>query len=85
MGPHAGQERLIRYLALDPNAAAPLTEEDKTAAGFTSEDPNSFYRSGKLGDWRKYFNSRHARWFEEEAGVSLILSYYERITQMNEV
>ncbi|MEZ6317896.1 MAG: sulfotransferase domain-containing protein [Phycisphaerales bacterium] len=70
---------MYRFLALDPDEAAPLESGVKTGAGFESESPGAFNRKGEAGDWKNYFTGDARRWFKEEAGSALIeLGYEER-------
>lgn len=72
-----GRRAMYEFLGLDPDQAAPLSDETKTAPGFEKEDPMSFWRSGRVGDWKKYANDNFKRWFKEEAGEVLIELNYE--------
>lgn len=74
------RQRMYRFLELDPALAEPLSAESKTAAGFTEGKADSFYRSGKIGDWKNYANDNFRRWFKEEAGEALIEAGYEQNT-----
>ena len=69
------RERLYRFLGLDPNEASPINK--LTLPGFKTENFNSHYRKGIIGDWKKYFTSDVATWFHEEAGQSLAEFSYE--------
>lgn len=69
------RNEMYRFLGVDPRQAAPLDE--RTRPGFEREDPQSHYRKGVAGDWRKYFTPDTARWVKEEAGEQLIALGYE--------
>ena len=47
-----GRREMYEFLALNPDEAAPLSGETKTAPGFEKEDPMSFWRHGQVGDWK---------------------------------
>lgn len=61
--------KMYRFLGLDPAESRPL--EDKTKPGFDKVDPNSLYRSGKVGEWKDYFSAESEAWFQDEAGELL--------------
>jgi hypothetical protein len=67
--------KIYRFLDLDPREADPVNE--MTLPGFKYENFNSHYRKGIVGDWKTYFMPNVARWFNEEAGESLIEFGYE--------
>lgn len=74
----AGQvARMVGFLGLDPALASPVSGGSRTAPGGAGHDPRSFFRSGRVGDWRRYFTPNAARWFEEEAGEALREARYE--------
>jgi len=76
-----GKRRLMyEFLGLDPDEAAPLSSETKTAPGFEKDDPMSFWRHGRVGDWKKYSNDRFKTWFKESAGDVLVDLGYEKDT-----
>lgn len=72
---HAAPGRILHemlaFLGADARTAAPLDADSGTLAGATDGDPRSFFRSGRPGEWRRYFTPRAAAWFEQEAGGSL--------------
>jgi hypothetical protein len=72
-----GRRDMYEFLGLDPDKAAPLSGESKTAPGFEKEDPMSFWRHGRVGDWKKYSNDRFKQWFKESAGEVLTELGYE--------
>jgi hypothetical protein len=64
-----------RFLGISPAKAKPLTW--LTEAGFGDEkrnQPDQFYRRGRVGTWQQYFTSEQLDWFMEEAeeGMRLI-------------
>lgn len=73
-----GRRAMYGFLGLDPSEAAPISTESKTAPGFEQEDPMSFWRHGKVGDWKKYATDDFRRWFKEEAGEALAELGYEK-------
>lgn len=75
-----GRNEMYRFLGLDPAKAEPVSTESKTQAGFgeRAEDPNNFYRAGKVRDFEKYFTDDVKRWYKEEAGEALIAAGYEQ-------
>lgn len=73
-----GRKAMYRFLGLDPNEAAPLGRESKTMPGFDEEDPTSFWRHGRIGDWRRYSNDQFTKWFKESAGEALVEFGYEK-------
>jgi len=76
----AGRRAMYVFLGLDPDLAAPVSLDSKTEAGFgeRAEDPNNFYRAGKVRGFEKYFTDDVKRWFKEEAGEALIAAGYEQ-------
>lgn len=68
--------RMYEFLGADPALAAPLN--DRTSAGFKSENLLSHYRKGQVGDWRRFFNDAICRWFQEEAADVLRDAGYEK-------
>jgi hypothetical protein len=79
---HADTERhrkaMYEFLGLDPKEAAPLGKETKTTPGFDQEDPTSFWRHGRIGDWKRYSNDSFKQWFKDSAGEVLVELGYER-------
>lgn len=73
-----GRRAMYEFLGVDPDEAAPLSGETRTAAGFEQEDPQSFWRHGQVGDWKKYSNDRFKAWFKEAAGEALVSLGYEK-------
>lgn len=73
-----GRREMYAFLGLDPDEAAPLSGETKTAPGFEREDPMSFWRHGQVGDWKKYSNEKFKVWFKESAGEELARLGYEK-------
>jgi sulfotransferase family protein len=73
-----GRRKMYEFLDLDPDEAAPLSGESRTAPGFEKEDPMSFWRHGQVGDWKKYSNDRFKGWFKESAGEVLAGLGYEK-------
>jgi hypothetical protein len=74
--PGTQQERLYRFLELDPAEAAQVSPETRTAPGFSQSDPMSFQRKGQIGDWRNYFTDQARAWFHDVAGDSLVRAGY---------
>ena len=74
---HQDPERITRelfeFLGAEPEAAPPL--EGSLKPGF-EESPGSFYRHGKVGDWRSYFTQKQADDYFRIAGGSLSLYDY---------
>ena len=58
--------------------AAPLGKETRTTPGFDEEDPTSFWRHGRIGDWKRYGNDRFKQWFKDAAGEVLVECGYEK-------
>ncbi len=79
---HADTERhrraMYEYLGLNPDEAAPLGGDTKTAPGFEREDPGSFWRHGQVGDWKRYSNDSFRQWFKDAAGEVLVGLKYEK-------
>lgn len=75
--------KIYSFLGADPSIANPLDTE--TLPGFSKTIlPNQ--SRGVVGNWVKYFNQSHARWFEEEASEALELLGYPSIkTSMLEI
>lgn len=69
------RRKIYHFLDLDPIEADPINE--MTLPGFKKENFNSHYRKGVIGDWKSYFTTSVARWFNEEAGESLMQFGYE--------
>lgn len=63
--------RVFEFLGLDPALAEPVSDRTGTAPGHGSEDPGSFFRAGRIGDWKRFFSPDASRWFESEAGEAL--------------
>jgi len=63
--------RLFEFLGVDPNQAAAIGQEAETRPGYTENDPRSFFRSGRVGDWCRYFDERVEKWFWEVAGEAM--------------
>lgn len=76
--PDTERRKMYQFLGLDPDEALPLQANPAAIAGFGGQGATSFYRSGKSGDWRTYFNDRAKQWFKEEAGERLIEVGYEQ-------
>lgn len=76
----AGRRAMYEFLGLDPELSAPVSQGSLTEAGFgeRAEDPNDFYRAGKVRGFEKYFTDDVKRWFKEEAGEALIAAGYEQ-------
>jgi hypothetical protein len=74
----AEQQRLYKFLGLNPSLAAAPSDETKTRPGFTHASPMDFFRSGRVGDWKRYSTDSFTKWFKEEAGEALIQAGYER-------
>lgn len=72
------RRRLFEHLGLDPGDAAEPSPETKTTPGFEKEDRASFYRRGKVGDWKRYLDDRIVRTIKEVAGEELIAEGYEK-------
>ncbi|MBX3377391.1 MAG: sulfotransferase [Phycisphaeraceae bacterium] len=73
-----GRRAMYRFLGLNPDEAAPLGKENRTTPGFDQEDPTSFWRHGRIGDWKRYSNDRFKLWFKEAAGEALVECGYEK-------
>lgn len=71
------RRRMYEFLGVDPDEALPIDVESRTAAGFEREDPTSFWRHGRVGDWRRYATDSFRHWFNEEAGEALVELGYE--------
>lgn len=68
--------RLFGLLDLDPEDAAPPSQETHTAAGYDTHDPAKYRRKGEVGDWRNYFSAEAEHWFHDVAGASLAKAGY---------
>ncbi|MEZ6235051.1 MAG: sulfotransferase [Phycisphaerales bacterium] len=75
--PSGQAARMAGFLGLDPALMAPVSDDSGTAPGGLGRDPRSFFRSGRVGDWQRYFTPEAGRWFEEEAGETLREAGYE--------
>ncbi|MEZ6165330.1 MAG: sulfotransferase [Phycisphaerales bacterium] len=77
---HTEQERarMYAFLGLDPTEALPLSTQ--ATPGYSDGSTQSFYRSGTVGDWKKFFTADASRWFNEEAGDVLVGLGYEKDT-----
>jgi hypothetical protein len=60
---------MYQFLGVDPDKAAPLNDE--TTPSFREENPKSLYRSGKVGDHRRYWTDEAESVFLGEAGELL--------------
>lgn len=76
--PEGQRQAMYRFLGLDPTKADPISEETRSKAGFSSENPHGIYRKGEVGDWKTYFHEDAKRWFKEAAGDTLIELGYEK-------
>jgi hypothetical protein len=74
----SGRRRMYEFLGEDPAEALPLSAESRTTAGFDQDDPQSFWRHGQVGDWKKYATDDFKRWFRDSAGEVLTELKYER-------
>ncbi len=78
---HARTDKLrcemYRLLGLDPDKAAPIGTDPRTAPGYTENKTSSHYRKGKVGDWRSHFTPPAMRWFDAEAGRAMLELNYE--------
>ncbi|QKK09367.1 MAG: hypothetical protein HND58_15185 [Planctomycetota bacterium] len=68
--------RMYDFLGLDPAQATPPEHDARTAPGFdrdddTTEDRQSLYRKGAVGDWQRFATPEFNRWLREEAGEAL--------------
>lgn len=72
------RRKLFDLLGLNPDDAEAPAEETRTTPGFAREDRTSFYRSGKVGDWRSYIDDRIASVIKEAAGEELVAEGYEK-------
>ena len=73
-----GRRAMYRFLGLDPDEAGPLGRDSRTMPGFDEEDPTSFWRHGRIGDWKRYGNDRFKQWFKDSAGEVLVEFGYEK-------
>ncbi len=62
------RSRMYALLGLDPSQARPIDADSRTSPGFDREDPMSFYRAGRVGDWKRWMDAHALGWFEDEAG-----------------
>ncbi len=70
---------MYEFLGVDPERAISIEQGEDTSPGFTrQEDPSGLRRKGVVGDWARYFNDDVRRWFNEEAGQTLVALGYER-------
>ena len=72
------RRRMYEFLGEDPGEALPLSAETRTTAGFDKEDPQSFWRHGQVGDWKRYSTDEFKRWFKAAAGDVLAELKYEK-------
>jgi len=72
------RRRLYRFLDVDPDEAAPVSETTRTVPGYSADDPRSFHRKGVVGDWKRHATDDFRRWFKEEAGQALVRLGYEQ-------
>jgi len=63
--------RMYEFLGLDPHEADGVSDATRTRAGFDRQDAGSFYRAGRVGDWKDWMDPRALGWFEQEAGAAL--------------
>ncbi len=63
--------RLYDYLGVEPSLAKAAASQAHTKPGYTENDPRSFFRSGRVGDWQRFFTERQLQTFEELAGDAL--------------
>lgn len=74
------REKMYLFLGVDPQKALPVT--GLVVPGFGrkdgTEDPESHYRKGQAGDWKRYFTEENVRWFREEAGEALAMAGFEK-------
>jgi hypothetical protein len=77
--PEAERRRMYEFLGVNPDEAAPIEADPLAKPGFggQAQGPTSFYRSGKRGDWERYFTPEARQWFREEAGEMLVALGYE--------
>lgn len=59
---------LYEFLSLKPEEAEVPSVKTRTIPGFTSNSTTSFYRSGKVGEWSKYFTEHQLEIFEKKIG-----------------
>ena len=62
---------MYAFLGVDPADAEVVSKESRTSAGFDREDAESFYRAGRVGDWKDWMDDAAMAWFEDEAGEAL--------------
>lgn len=74
--PEGQRARMYHFLGLDPSQARPLSEESRTTAGYTKDDPTQFHRKGQVGDWQHYFTDQARDWFKQAAGEALVRAGY---------
>lgn len=72
----AGCRRMYTFLGLDPARATPPGQDRRTAPGFgknnpRSENRDSLYRKGAVGDWQRFATPGFTRWLKEEAGEAV--------------
>lgn len=70
------RNQVYEFLGIDPSAAPSIEGELK--AGFSDERPDQFFRKGKIGDWKNYFNDDTRKWFKSVGGEELIRQGYEQ-------
>ncbi|MFC7338095.1 sulfotransferase domain-containing protein [Haloferula chungangensis] len=70
------RSKMYEFLELDPARAAELdTGKVKTTPGFKKENPNAFFRSGKVNGWKRYWNDDLEKIVQRVAG-EVIREFY---------
>lgn len=71
------RRRMYALLGVGESLASPISRESRTSAGFEREDASSFYRAGRVGDWKRWMRDAERVWYEDEAGAELDRLGYE--------
>lgn len=75
-------EQLREVQAVAAHVDRPLSDEQARATAAKVWSPrSSTFRKGAIGEWRRYFDDRHADYVRRTAGAQLVALGYERDTR----